>query len=178
MQQAVPANEVCPAPKEWLIFVDCNSEKKIKEFFKRKEAITYAKNRMGIVIDVKNNKVVQQTVYKDNFHKCKTLAIENGYFVQSTEEEDGSVKDIFEIFKNHFNMKTDAPLFLITLFSLTSSTYLSTYTDVLFGNTSTLILYNTKIIFYGILRRLLPSYIEFKGVLKIKYHETKKILLP
>ena len=132
-QQAVPTMEICPAPKEWFIFVDSDTEKEIKEFFKKKEAITYAKKRMGIVIDVKNNKIVQQTVYKDSFQKCKTLAIEKGYFVQCTEEAKGCITDIFEIFKNHFNMKIDAPVFFITLISMTISTYLSTYTNILFG---------------------------------------------
>ena len=133
--------EICPAPKEWFIFVDSDSEKEIKEFFKKKEALTYAKTRMGIVIDVKNNKLVQQTVYKDSFQKCKTLAVEKGYFVPSTEEAKGGVKDIFEIFKNHFNMKIDAPVFFITLISMASSAYLNTYTDILFGNCSSIILF-------------------------------------
>jgi len=129
-QQAVPRMEVCLAPKEWFIFVDSGEE--IKEFLKKKEAVSFAKNKMGILIDVKNNKLVHQTVYRDSFQKCKTLAIEKGYFFQNTEEE-GGYKDVINIFKNHFSVRSDLPLFLTTLFLLTSSSYLSTYTDVISG---------------------------------------------
>ena len=123
--------EVCLAPKEWFIFVDSGEE--IKEFFKKKEAVSFAENKMGILIDVKSNKLVSQTVYRDSFQKCKTLAIEKGYFFQNTEEE-GGYKDVINIFKNHFSVRSDLPLFLTTLFLLTSSSYLSTYTDVISGN--------------------------------------------
>ena len=50
--------------------------------------IVAAKNRLGILIDVKNNKMVYQTVYNDSFQLLKTLAIEKGYFVKSSEEEE------------------------------------------------------------------------------------------
>ena len=131
VQQPVPPNEISTRKDSWYVSIS-GPGSNINEFDQKEEAVAYCFKQSGVVIDVTNNKVVYQNCNDDILASYKKAATNQGYLIGISAEL-GGISDIVNIFRKHFNLKEDLFLFLTTLFLLTSSSYISTYADLISG---------------------------------------------
>ena len=60
--------------------------------------------------------------------------MEKGYFIENHKETGGLI-DVVKLFRRYFDVGTDLVLFLLTLLALFISNYLTSYSDVIAGQT-------------------------------------------
>ena len=132
MQQVVPTLEVVGRLDMW--FVSVNKDGRIEEFSNKKEAFKAMNDKKNtILVDVIKNQVVKKSEnYEDN-NKCKAIAIEKGFFIDSCQEM-GGIRDVIALFIKHFNVETDSLFFLMTLTFITLAHYIGGYSEILSGN--------------------------------------------
>ena len=125
--------EVTGPIKDW--FVHVTAEGQIQEFDDIKSADRFSPSE-GIILDVKRNKLIRKADKPVLTEVCRRRAAEKGYLIVSSKESAG-LGDLLDMFREFFSLRTDLLLFLITVTAAALSNYLSTYSDVVTGQTLT-----------------------------------------
>ena len=132
MQQVVPTLEVVGRMDMW--FVSVGKDGRIEEYKNKKEAFKAIDDEKStILIDVIKNQVVKKSENNEDNEKCKVIAIEKGFFIDSCQEM-GGIRDVISLFTKHFNVETDSLFFLMTLTFITLAHYIGGYSEILSGN--------------------------------------------
>ena len=119
-----------PPPSKWFVVID--KEGNLKSFDDKAQAKKSIAHSKGMVIDVKDNKIIQKTGDKSLDDNCQRKAVLEGYFIES-KHDTGNLIDIAKMFVTYFE-SDDSILFITSLILLIISCYLHAHSDLISGS--------------------------------------------